>query len=193
MQDKEREENPSPPAEISFCVYPHLKEYLVIDARPGVPNAPQVHSFSTDDVFNDEFYKELEDAFSTFIRHREEPFASLMTLSERVEYFTREFGMEAMLRALSERASVDHSPQIALLIFAGPLLQTDGDDLREILEEVLPPHMPQSFVENTMQNLRRLQALEQKAVASQQQVSAIQDLLADSENFRVIWQRSAPE
>ena len=53
--------------DIQLCVFPHLKEFLVIDLRESLP---QISLLNATDVFTDDFFQSVEEDFSQAIRNR---------------------------------------------------------------------------------------------------------------------------
>ncbi len=84
--------------DIQLCIFPHLREFLVFDARLG---EPQVRSLSTDEVFNDDFFRAVEHEFSHVLREMGDyPFAHLMNFTMHFEESIREVAMMFILERL---------------------------------------------------------------------------------------------
>ena len=77
--------------DIQLCIFPHLKEFLIIDMREGDPS---VRLLSTAEVFTGDFFSTVEDQFSRAIREETEfPFAQLINLPLKLEESVRETAM----------------------------------------------------------------------------------------------------
>ncbi len=87
--------------DIQLCIFPHLREFMVFDARPG---EPRVQMMDTDEVLGDEFFSAVEAEFSHALRHTGEfPFAHLMNLTMHFEETVREVAMSFILDRLGVR------------------------------------------------------------------------------------------
>lgn len=51
-------------ASITLCLFPHLGEFIAVDARKALPDGPAVHVLLFDAVFTDEFRANVEAGFS---------------------------------------------------------------------------------------------------------------------------------
>ena len=96
--------------DIQLCIFPHLREFMVFDSRPG---EPQVRVMETDDVLGDEFFRAVEAEFSHALRHTGEyPFAHLMNLTMHFEETVREVAMSFILDRLGVRLHADPGTEI---------------------------------------------------------------------------------
>ena len=87
--------------DIQLCIFPHLRELLVFDARLG---EPQIRSLHTDEVFTEEFFQAVEHEFSHALREMGDyPFAHLMNLTMHFEEAIREVAMMFILERLGVR------------------------------------------------------------------------------------------
>ena len=84
--------------DIQLCIFPHLPEFLVIDARE---ENPQVLVLSTDDVFSQEFYQTVESEFSEILRSSSESlFSHLVNLPIVIDETVRDIAMTFILDRL---------------------------------------------------------------------------------------------
>lgn len=176
-------------ADLTFCFFPHLKDFLVIDTRADLPNGPAVHELNADEVYNDRFYRDLEAGFSDLLRDREEPFATLMALSVHVEEMMRERGMEALLEVVARTFPIGKPPQIAIVVFAGPLLNADEGQVRDALERLFPKGALGALSAPTSQKLLSLLARERERTQQRQREQVQRGLLQGNEGFLTLWQR----
>lgn len=126
--------------ELQLCIFPHLREFLVFDARPG---QPRVRSLSADDVFGDEFFRAVEHEFSHALREMGDyPFAHLMNLSMHFEEAIREVAMMFILERLGVRPGSEPAPEIptvVVYVISGGVVSSGAelalDTLRELLQK----------------------------------------------------------
>ena len=96
--------------DIQLCIFPHLREFMVFDARPG---EPRVQMMDTDEVLGDEFFSAVEAEFSHALRHTGEfPFAHLMNLTMHFEETVREVAMSFILDRLGVRLHAEPETDI---------------------------------------------------------------------------------
>ena len=96
--------------EIQLCIFPHLREFMVFDSRPGEPH---VRLLATDDVLGDEFFGAVEAEFSHALRHTGEfPFSHLMNLTMHFEETVREVAMSFILDRLGVRLHAEPGTEI---------------------------------------------------------------------------------
>ncbi|MSQ11628.1 MAG: hypothetical protein EXR48_02855 [Dehalococcoidia bacterium] len=188
-EEHEEERSQAQRADLTFCFFPHLKEFLVIDTRPELPNGPQLQTFSTDEVYNEEFYHGLVESFARFLRHRDYPLLMLMGLSTNVEQMLRERGMETLLAALNKRTSVARPPQIAILMFAGPLLNAEEHQVHNILAKVFPSGTADTALADTTKRVTGLLAQERAQGQREQQERLRRGLMEGDGGFLTIWER----
>ena len=87
--------------DLQLCIFPHLREFLVFDARPG---EPQVRLLNSDDILGNEFFSAVEAEFSHALRHTGEyPFSHLMNMTMHFEETIREVAMTFILERLGVR------------------------------------------------------------------------------------------
>ena len=130
--------------DIQLCIFPHLREFLVFDARPG---EPQVLLLDTDDILGDEFFRAVEAEFSHALRHTGEfPFSHLMNLTMHFEETIREVAMSFILERLGVRMHAepgseltpDDMPGVVVYVITGNAASAHSevvlDALRSLLE-----------------------------------------------------------
>ena len=130
--------------DIQLCIFPHLREFMVFDARPG---EPRVQMMDTDEVLGDEFFSAVEAEFSHALRHTGEfPFAHLMNLTMHFEETVREVAMSFILDRLGVRlhaeleTDIDPADLPGVVVYAisgnavGPHSEVVLGALRSLLE-----------------------------------------------------------
>ena len=129
--------------DLQFCIFPHLPEFLVFDARRG---EPQVRVMHADDVFGDEFFKAVEAEFSHALRHTGEyPFSHLMNITMHFEEIIREIAMSVILEHLGVRMHSEPGaeltaadlPGVVVYVLTGGAVSAHSEVVLEALREVL--------------------------------------------------------
>ena len=128
--------------DLQLCIFPHLREFMVFDARPG---EPQVRVLHTDDILGDEFFSAVEAEFSHALRHTGEfPFAHLMNLTMHFEETVREVAMSFILDRLGVR------------LHAEPGTEINPDDLPGVVVYVVSGNAASAHSEVVLDALRTL-------------------------------------
>ena len=130
--------------DLQLCIFPHLREFLVFDARPG---QPQVQLLHTDEILGDDFFGAVEAEFSHALRHTGDfPFSHLMNITMHFEETIREVAMTFILERLGVRMhaepgsdfSPDDLPGVVVYVITGGAASAHSevvlDALRSLLE-----------------------------------------------------------
>lgn len=107
--------------DIHLCIFPHLSEFLVFDSRE---ENPQMLVLSTDDVFNEEFYRAVESEFSGALRSSSEfLFSHLINLPIIIDETVRDVAMTLILDRLGvEVDEEDEIPSVVVYVVSGGAL-----------------------------------------------------------------------
>ena len=129
--------------DLQLCIFPHLREFLVFDARPG---EPQVRLLHTDDILGDDFFRAVEAEFSHALRHTGEyPFSHLMNMTIHFEETIREVAMSFILERLGVRLhaepgadlSPDDLPGVVVYVITGNAAAAHSEVVLEALRSLL--------------------------------------------------------
>ncbi len=134
-------------AKITLCIFPHLREFVAIDARENRTGGPAVLSLSISNVLGEDFYTGVERDFSKLLRRHDIGFLELMSIPQQVEAVVRVNSLKRIVAELGINISEDSQDPdgtVGVLFFAGPLLSFKFDKLREATGELfgrkLSPH-----------------------------------------------------
>ena len=96
--------------DLQLCIFPHLREFMVFDSRPGEPRVRQLDS---GEVLGNEFFSAVESEFSHALRDTGEfPFSHLMSLTMHFEETVREIAMSFILDHLGVRLHAEPGTEI---------------------------------------------------------------------------------
>jgi hypothetical protein len=174
-------------SDIQLCIFPHLREFLVIDLRP---ETPRVLLLNTADVFNSEFYRSVEAEFSEALREETEfPFAHLINLPLRLEEAVRETAMSYILDHLGINTDGDEQiPTVVVFIVSGGALAVHServiDGLRELLRTRQAGPAPSAWDEV----LSRLVSEENNFLQKLNRVELTEALSGDSPDYFTLWE-----
>ena len=173
--------------DIQLCIFPHLREFLVIDLRP---QQPRVLLLNTADVFNSAFYRSVEAEFSEALREETEfPFAHLINLPLRLEEAVRETAMTFILDRLGFHPDGDDQfPTVVVFIVSGGALAVHServlDGLRELLRDRSAGPAPSAWD----QVLSRLVSEENNVLQKLNRVELTEALNGDSPDYFTLWE-----
>ena len=181
-EPKHRQERP----DVTLCLFPHLKEFLVVDFRDG---GVRIFLLKTDEVFTEEFFGEVERSFSEIVRHpTEQPLTHLTAMPERVDELLRVHVVQAILRKIGEEGLEEMEfPRIAVLTVSGPTLHLEKEQLAQFFESIVPEDAAPSSTEEWVGLMARLVEEERKALRMMERQELRQALERESERFFTLW------
>ena len=141
--------------DITLTIFPHLQEFLVIDTRDG---AADIAVMSTDEIFNDEYYRAVESEFSTMLREGgDRPFLHLMHLPGQLDDTLRGVAMNFILDKLGVNFhDEDNLPEVVVFVISGPTLAIPQDQVVAGFEEMLSQRLSGGDTERWSQILAEL-------------------------------------
>ena len=148
--------------DITLAIFPHLREFLVIDTRDA---GADIAVMSTDSVFNDEYYRTVESEFASTLREGgDRPFLHLMHLPGQVDDIVRGVAMHYIL----ERLGVDYHdeanmPEVVVFVISGPTLAIPTDQVVAGFSEMLSGKLDSTDIERWSRELSRLIEQESRA------------------------------
>ncbi len=173
--------------EIQLCIFPHLPEFLVIDSRQE--NA-QVMLLSTDDVFDEDFYRAVEAEFSETLRSSKEfLFSHFINLPITIEETVRDIAMTFILDRLGIQVDEeDEIPSVVVYVVSGGALTTHSgkilDGLNDLIKNSLNSPESDRWVRTISDLIDRESAIVEK-LNEQQMADALK---SDSPDYFTLWE-----
>lgn len=177
-------------AEISLCIYPHLQEFVVVDARPGLPGRPRFDVLRVEQVFDESFFTGLEGEFSGLLRREEMPFLKLLSLPQDVEGLVRVLAVRAILGRLNldvGEHEENQAPSIAVLFMTGPFLTLGRDGLHQALEEMFEGQLEGESLRRCIDLVTRL-ANQEREAGEGTGTELTRLIQGDSSHYATLWQ-----
>ena len=173
--------------DIQFCIFPHLKEFLVIDLREKLP---QVLLLNTSEVFQDQFFRSLEAEFSHALREPSEfPFAHFINLPLRMEEAIRETAMTFILERLGIQVDdPEQIPTAVVFIVSGGAVEAQPQQVLEGLRTLLRAHCGDASVEEWEAVLSRLVSEEGAILQKLNRHELSEALWGDSPDYFSLWE-----
>lgn len=177
--------------EISLCIFPHLSELVVVDARSDLPGRPRFEVLNVNDVFDDRFFGALEGEFASLLRREEMPFLKLLALPQEVEGFIRVHGLQAILAHLNLDIQDDgakRNPGMAVLFLTGPFLALDEEGLRRALGKLFEEQLEGERLDACIDAIAGLAARERQAGGRSSPNEMSRMIMGDSSHYATLWQ-----
>ena len=173
--------------DLQFCIFPHLKEFLVIDLRE---EPPRILLLDTAEVFVEEFFRTVEAQFAEAAREETEfPFAHLINLPLRMEEAIRETAMTFILDQMgAHHDDVEQPPTVIVFIVSGGALGAHSEQVLEGLNNLLRKHCGEPAAAEWEEVLSRLVAEETAMLRTRQRFELTEALRGDSPDCFTLWE-----
>ena len=172
--------------DITLAIFPHLREFLVIDTRDSRAN---LEVMSTDSVFNDEYYRAVESEFGSMLREGgDRPFLHLMHLPGQLDDILRGVAMNFILDRLGVNFhDEDDLPEVVVFVISGPTLAIPQDQVVAGFSEMLSQRLDSGDTERWAQTLAELIQRETEAFPATNDVLG-ESMTDESLDPYYIWQ-----
>ena len=173
--------------DIQLCIFPHLKEFLVLDLRES---NPQVLLLNSGEVFVEDFFATVEAEFSQMLRaENDHPFAHLIDLPMLVDELVRNIAMTAILNRLGIHIHhEDQIPTVIVFIVSGGALSSQSDLVLDGLRNLLKEHSGDETVARWEGTISRLVAEEGEVLQGQNQQELTAALGGEAPDYFTLWE-----
>ncbi len=173
--------------DIQLCIFPHLKEFLVLDIRES---NPQVLLLNSSEIFVEDFFATVETEFSQMLREENDhPFAHMIDLPMMVDELVRNTAMTAILNRLGIHIHhEDEIPTVIVFIVSGGALSSQSDSVLDGLRNLLKEHSGDETVAQWEGTVSRLVAEEGEALQLQNQQELTATLGGQSPDYFTLWE-----
>ena len=180
-------------ADITLCIFPHLREFIAVDARKTRPNGPAVLTLSISNILGEDFYSTVERDFSKLIRRKDIGFLELMGIPQQVEAVVRASSLQLIIAELGINVTADSNDAngtVGVLFFIGSLLEFKNSQLREATGELFGEKLPTEMLEQLNEQLSELIVKERAALqmVTRQDLSGL--ISGTSGAYVTIWENS---
>ena len=176
---------------LTLCIFPHLREFVVVDARADLPERPRISTFGMEEVLGGDFYAEVEGDFASLLRHKDNPFLSLMSISQEVEGMVRTHVLRAILSKVNsdlEGEAADASGSVAVLFFTGPLLGMGERELSRAAKELFGDTLPAPLVEACIEQMCLLARREREAETALSKTDLPSLIRGEGKRYVTLWE-----
>ncbi|MDA0677393.1 MAG: hypothetical protein O2788_05245 [Chloroflexi bacterium] len=178
-------------ASITMCVFPHLKEFVVVDARSALPDGAALHVFSFDDVFTIEFRANLVAGFSGLIHTDTAGLMEMIGLPQEVEALVRTESMKRVIGMLNHAAGIDSQNVeggVGVLFFARGLLSIAPEQLKVAMNDLFSKSLTEPQMKRLNNELARLISEERSAENKIRRREMAQLIQGSAGSFLTLWQ-----
>lgn len=154
-------------AEITLCIFPHLREFLAIDARKDRAGGPAILSLSIANVLGEEFYSNVEKDFSKLLRRHDIGFMELMGIPQQVEAVVRANSLKRIIAELGinvPEGTNEPGGSVGVLFFTGTLLNFEKPQLQEATRELFGSKLQPQSIEQLNDQLFELMTKERESI-----------------------------
>ena len=178
--------------DLQLCIFPHLREFLVFDARSG---GPKVQALSADEVFGDDFFRAVEHEFSHALREMGDfPFAHLMNLSMHFEEAIREVAMMFILERLGVRLGGEpgaspnpEMPTVVVYVVTGGAVSANADLVIAALRELLQRPDSRESLPEWERRFAEMAAREAEIMQTLNRQELVQAIRGESPDYFALW------
>jgi hypothetical protein len=180
-------------ADITLCIFPHLREFIAIDAREDRPGGPAILKLSISNVLGEEFYSKVEQDFSKLIRRHDAGFLELMGMPQQVEAVIRANSLKRIIAELGINVPQDSSEpggSVGVLFFAGTLLTFEQGQLHEATRELFGKKLSDQVIDQLNEQLFGLMKKERTSIQETTKHDLSELISGKSGPYVTLWERS---
>ncbi|MSQ07810.1 MAG: hypothetical protein EXR44_00680 [Dehalococcoidia bacterium] len=181
-------------AAITLCIFPHLKEFIAVDARVRLPDRPVVRVLKFDEVLGGDFTRRIEGDFSKLLRRPDLGFMMLIAMPQELEGLIRAHSLHSVIEALSRdlpEGSDREIGSVGVMFFAGGLLGVSDDQLHEVAKDLFGQHLTPGQVRSLHEQMRSLLKQERDAVAATSKAEMEKLIRGEEGPYVTLWERDA--
>ena len=178
-------------ADITLCLFPHLRELVAVDVRDDLPDGPAVRLLSLDDIFTSEFRTRLEQGFSQLVSGERPGLMDMIGLPQEVEAMVRAESLKRIVRCLNESAGVRKQPTpngVGALFFARGLLGIHREQLDAAMHELFASALTPGQLDMLTSELGRLIQAERDAEEGARQNEMASLITGEGKDFMTLWE-----
>ena len=178
---------PGEHTELSICIFPHLTEFLVIDARQENSDGPRLCHLTAEQVLTEQFYDKIEARFRKILHQSNQPLSYLMALPRQLEALLRYRALKAIVTAVSGDAAALPS-QVAVLICSGDILNVPMDQIEQIFKQLVGGNTDPWVISDWTSQFEKLLVRERLEVKREQDEHKREAVLPTEGQFYTLWE-----
>jgi hypothetical protein len=179
---------------VTLCFFPHLGEFIAVDARKTLPDGPAVHVLSLENIFTDEFRSSVESGFAALLSKEGAGLMDMIGLPQEVESLVRVESMKRVIKNLNDAAGVPEAAMdggISVLFFARALLSVGQEQLEAAMQDLFGDLLTDSQMIRLHRELDRLISGERETEGRVRHREMAQLITGEAGQFLTLWQSDA--
>tara|TARA_B100000686_G_C16758336_1_gene957049 strand:- start:1436 stop:2014 length:579 start_codon:yes stop_codon:yes gene_type:complete len=190
MFNPEEALNNSESTNLALCIFPHLKEFAVIDLTESNNDNP-IKIINCNEILDEKFFSIIENEFKKMLKDNEFPFLNLIGLPQNIENLIRSHTLTSILDILkSSNNEINYMNNIAVLFFSGRILETTKDELEKILINLFDEGIEFNKINNSVDKIIELMKSEKTAQKTLIKNDLYDIITGNNESYGTLWQRS---
>ena len=190
MFNPEETENNSESTNLALCIFPHLKEFAVIDFTES-NNGDPIKIFNSNKILDEKFFTLIENEFKKMLKDDDFPFLNLIGLPHNIENLIRTQTLASILEILkSSNNEINDMNNIAILFFSGKILEISKDELEKILNNLFHEEIELNKIKDSVDKILELMASEKSAQKSLIKNDLYGIITGNNESYATLWERS---
>lgn len=176
-----------PKADLQICIFPHLRDFLIIDLTGNTRKASKLNMA---DVFDTNFFDTTEKLFSDSLRKETSyPFLhTVINMPTIVEDFIKDLWLSSVLDKLGLATEDAKEHRIAVLMMNKPALSLSIEDLHAAFINLYHTGVDHQIIQDTLDYVLELIEEEKKIIAQLERKDLLQVLEKESPNFFTLWE-----
>ena len=176
-------------ADVHIVIFPHLRDFIVIDLRKTLPDRPQGFLLNTDDVLGQAFYEQIKEELASVLEQaKKQPHSSLITIPPKIEAAIQRGYFQSILQHIGVESNQSNTPTISLLICANDALDMSHMDITKTMRTIFGLQSDAWVIIEAIRLMEKLLEEEKTHVKNIEQVRLRDAIIGDPEHYRTIWE-----
>ena len=181
--------------QITLCVFPHLREVVVIDGRPDVPNVMKI---GVDEILDDSFLDDIRDSFDKIVDVDNMVLADLASIPSQVESSIKVNVIRRIILIESESGDDLRVGMLGVMFFSDEMMWKDPDRWRDSLASLFSERLPPADLNNLLNSLTKMMEEERQSQSSAQSLEAtrgttrtsipsVSEIVKGADGYETVW------
>ena len=181
--------NNSESTNLALCIFPHLKEFAVIDLREPNNENP-IKIFNSNDILDENFFSFIEGEFKKMLKDDEFPFLNLIGLPQNIENLIRTQTLSSILDIIKTSNNVINDiNNIAVLFFSGRILDISHEELEKILTNLFDDQLKPNQIKDSVGKIYELINSEKYTQKTLIKNDLYGIITGNNESYATLWER----
>ena len=174
---------------LALCIFPHLKEFAVIDLRYSNNQDLPIKIFNSNEILDEQFFSLIENEFKKMLKNDEFPFLNLIGLPQNIENLIRTHTLSSILDILKTSDNIlNDMTNIAVLFFSGRILDISEDELEKLLENLFPNQLNPNHLNLSIGKISNLIRLERKTQSNLIKNDLYGIITGKNKSYATLWE-----